>query len=460
MTEGPADHTKVGRNATMRRVMESALVVALALLGFWGPKAYQPQKAVRYASRHWRWTRPSGKVGPAFVGSNSIHSRQVPGPGWFQPGFQCAEFVGRSLAAGGIPIPLVGSSSSQWPILVNVDRQSYFLQTTGYATFIPKSRVKVGDVALFRYRNLGHPESPTYWSHMGIVVHVHPLLLDTHNSAHQNILWHQLDGGTIDHGFLGLSNARHRQAYRWHPKPGTTVAVHYRNFPAIGKGPKLYRNQLYRIAASTRWGQFRLQGVPGRYWGVGFVPLSPTSPLLPNGLPVQKIAWPSGRYLPYHPTVGPLAILGLTPHARYLLSGHALPIPPWTGSGALLETRLPQHSTIWMSVSPKAVTFSTATRIHLAPTTISPTLAEAPAASTTVLDAKYTSHGIVWAQVEWWGAHFGIGFVLMSHLRPAPYALRSAPFIVHTPYGAVHLNRGTMLAVDKGRYAYAGAWVP
>lgn len=444
----------------MRRGFSVFLVIVLALVGFWGSHAYQAPKAIRYATGHWRWTLASGKIGPAYLGSKSILARQVPGPGWFQPGFQCAEFVGRSLAAGGIPIPLVGSSSARWPILVNVDRQSYFLQTKGYATLIPKSRVAVGDIALFRYRNLGHRESPTYWSHLGLVVHVHPLLLDTHNSAHQNFPWHLLDGGTIDHGFFAVTRARHRQPYRWEPRRGTTVAVHYRNFPAIGKGPKLYRNQVYRVAAATRWGQFRLEGVPGRYWGVGFVPLSPSAPVLKTGVPVQKIAWPRRRPLPYRSTPGPLVILGVTPHGRYLLSGHGLPIPVWTGSGALLETRRPQPATAWVSVPAEPVTLTTTTRIHLAPTTVSPTMAEAPASTTTVLDGKYTTHGLVWGQVEWWGAHFGIGFVLMSHLHRASYALRSAPLTVQTPYGPVHLNPGTTLAENKGRYAYAGAWVP
>lgn len=444
----------------MRRVFSIVLVVALAGLGVWGTGAYKPQNALRYASRHWRWTRPSGKTGPAFRGGKSIRAKKVPGPGWFQPGFQCAEFVGRSLAKGGIPIPLVSATSSKWPILVNVDRQSYFLQTRGYATFIPRSRVKIGDVALFRYRNPGHPESPTYWSHLGLLVHVHPLLVDTHNSAHKNFPWHQLNAATIDHGFLAISKARHRLLYRWRPGAGTTVAVHYRNFPALGKGPKLYRNQVYRVATASQWGQFRLQGVSGLYWGVGFVPVSPSIPILSQAIAVQKIAWPSGHRLRYHRTKGPLAIVGITPHSRYLLSGQDLPIPVWTGSGALLETRHPIHSTVWSTVPPKAVTVISTTRIHLAPTTISPTLAEALPGDTTVLDGTTTVHGVRWAQIEWWGAHFGLGFVLMSHLHAASYALRSAPFAVHTAYGTVHLNPGTTLAVHKGRYAYAGAWVP
>lgn len=443
----------------MRRVLSTILVVALAGLGLWGPKAYTPQKALRYASHHWRWTRPSGRVGPAFRGAKSIRAKKVPGPGWFQPGFQCAEFVGRSLARGGIPIPLVNSTSAKWPILVNVDRQSYFLQTMGYATFIAQSRVKIGDVALFRYRNPGHPESPTYWSHMGLVVHVRPLLLDTHNSAHKNFPWQQLNSGTIDHGFLAISKARHRLPYRWRPRTGTTVAIHYRNFPAIGSGPKLYRNQVYRVAASSRWGQFRLQGVSGHYWGVGFVPIRPSIPILGKMILVQKISWPSGHHLPYRRTKGPLTTVGITPHSRYLLSGQDLPIPVWTGSGALLETRHPIHSTTWRALPPKAVTLIRTTRIHLAPTTISPTLAEALPGDTTVLDGTFMAHGVKWAQVEWWGAHFGLGFVLMSHLRAESYTLRSAPFSVHTAYGIVHLNRGTTLAVYKGRYAYAGAWV-
>ena len=361
----------------MRRVLSTILVVVLALLGVWGSRAYKPQNALSYATHHWRWTRPSGKVGSAFRGGKSIRATKVPGPGWFQPEFQCAEFVGRSLARGGIPIPLVSSASSKWPILVNVDRQSYFLQTQGYATFIARSQVKIGDVALFRYRNPGHPESPTYWSHMGLVVHVRPLLLDAHNSAHKNVPWRQLNSGTIDHGFLAISRARHRLHYRWRPRTGTTVAVHYRNFPAIGRGPKLYRNQVYRIASASRWGQFRLQGISGRYWGVGFVPVNPSIPILGKTIPVQKISWPSGHRLRYGRTRSPLLIIGITPHGHYLLSGQGLPVPAWTGSGALLETLHPIHSTIWHAVPPQSVTVISTTRIHLAPTTISPTLAEA-----------------------------------------------------------------------------------
>lgn len=433
--------------------------MGLACLGYWEASVYNPEQAVQYAHQHWIWTIASGHASQATLGKRIETRRQVPAPGWFQPNFQCAEFVGRSLAAAGIPIPLVGAHNPGWPTLVNVDCQIYFMLSHGYATVENQTQVRAGDVALFRYNRLGQAASPTYWSHIALVVNVHPLLLDAHNAAHKDTPWRVLAQGTLDTAFLHIHAKSHCGQVPWHPRQDSLVIVHYRNIGSLNGQFTLYRNQVYRVASANPWGQLTLCGIPGQYWQVGFYPLRPSPPILRGPIRAQRLDWPSRKDIQPILLYGRFPIYGMTPHGRLLLAGVGLPIPTWTGRARLLETLNPSTHSPWHKISPQAVTLFSPHLVYLLPSEGSPILAKAWSGTVTVLDAICRTNHQYWGQVEWSGAHLGIGYIPLHDLRPTRANLTTGPLSLSTPNGAVLIGPDTTLADRHGHFAYAGQWV-
>jgi hypothetical protein len=99
-------------------LLGSVLLVAGLLFAFSPVRpgtAYAANAAVSYANSHWNWTyynhtsHPSCTSGDSSGCSNAVN---VPAQGYFQPDFQCAEFVARALATEGY-IPGLSSTSSQ-----------------------------------------------------------------------------------------------------------------------------------------------------------------------------------------------------------------------------------------------------------------------------------------------------------------------------------------------------------
>lgn len=442
----------------MRHGFSIILVCAASLVSLWGTSPYHPRLALQYANQHWSWTESSGGLGWATLGRFRVIRRQVPGSGWFQPDFQCAEFVGRSLAAGGIALPLVSSSNPSWPILVNVDCQTFYLISHGYANYANRKQLKIGDVALFRYNRLGMPPSPTYWSHMALVVHVHPLLLDAHNAAHYNIVWRQLDKGALGTAFLEIHAVTHRAHLKWHVTPLMVVQVHYRNISSITKHHMLYRNQIYQVAAANPWGQVSLKHIAGQYWQFGLIPLASPPPSVTGPIALKQISWPSDHIQCVTHHHGKLYALGISPHGYLLLTGDFEPVPEWTGKGSILETRQKIPSP-WHLVTPHAVTIVKLTRVYALPAWGSPILAVAPVGTVTVMDAQCLWHHHRWAQVEWQGAHMGVGYIPEKVVRTEKLPLVPAPVTVKTAAGPVTINKGTLMAEKSGQLAYAGAWL-
>ncbi len=442
----------------MRRVLSVVVLFALSLVSLWGTFPYNPRLAVQYASQHWSWTMGTGGYGVAILGRVRVIRRQVPGSGWFQPDFQCAEFVGRSLAAGGIAVPIVAPNNPSWPILVNVDCQTYYLISHGYAKYVNRKHLTVGDVALFRYNRLGLPQSPTYWSHMALVVHIHPLLLDAHNAAHHNISWNQLAKGTLRTAFLDIHAPAYRTRLNWRPTPHLAVLVQYRNIKSIAQDHMLYRNQIYQVATANPWGHVFLKYVAGQYWQFGFRPLASAPPLIAAPIALEQISWPADHMTFVTLHHGKLYAIGISPHGHLLLSGDFEPVPTWTGKGSLLETRYKIPSP-WQLIPPHAVKFAKLTQVYALPTRDSPVLAIAPAGTVTVMDAQCLWQRHHWAQIEWQGSHMGIGYVPEHMVAAEKLQLVPAPVTVRTAEGPITINKGTLVAEKSGQVAYAGAWL-
>jgi|GEM_PF-4886620 len=136
-----------------------------------------------YARLAVRLTRADGRVGDyGRVWGVWSRGRVTPGLGFFQPDFQCAEYVMRSLRAAGYAIATPPPSAAGWADLVNVDRAYAYLLARGIGRPVPLSRLRRGDVVLFRYLRLG----PNHWGHVAQVVGTGPLRLSAHDRDRWN----------------------------------------------------------------------------------------------------------------------------------------------------------------------------------------------------------------------------------------------------------------------------------
>lgn len=282
--------------------------LALATVAFIGHGAYTPGFAIAFAERHWNWNTASGAPAPCQRGSTVLNRTRAPGEGWFQPHYQCAEFVGRSLHAGGIPVPEVPESNPRWPVLVNVDRLSYFLLTRHDAHWIPLSQLRPGDMVLFRYKNPGHAASPAVWSHTGLVVGTHPVILDAHNAAHRHIPLSRLARGTYAVGALAI--AQDTPPLPTQQAKPAEVQIAWRDL-WTHRGVHLYWGQVFRV---TSWQADRvhLDGVPGSVPQEAVAPLPMTPSITVHGVS--------------------LVVLGLTSNGHTLVATRRSPTPPWTGT--------------------------------------------------------------------------------------------------------------------------------
>lgn len=101
----------------------------------------------------------------------------TPGLGFYQPDFQCAEYVMRCFKAGGLPVATPPPSSPDWPNLVNVDRILMLLDSRGLAEPAPVSRLRTGDAVFFRFLQQG----PDRFSHTALVTGMHPIVTAAHD---------------------------------------------------------------------------------------------------------------------------------------------------------------------------------------------------------------------------------------------------------------------------------------
>ncbi len=415
------------------------LPVALAMAAWVGARpAYSPGLAVAFADRHWNWAIASGAPAPVSTMATTRIQARVPGPGWFQPLYECAEFVGRSLHAGGIPVPEVPSSNRRWPVLVNVDRLSYYLISRGWARFSPLGRLRAGDVVLFRYPHAGRPASPTVWSHMALVVAEHPLLLDAHNAAHRHIsLAHLREGAWAVRGLrirLLPDGRRFPDAFR----PDSEAAVAWRDLWTTA-GVHLYWGQIFRVNGSVG-GQVSLAGVRGT------VPTTALSPVAAT--PIR----------PWHGTVA--VILGVTPTGQTLLSTVRSPIPGWTGRVSFTQT--PGTPAAWHLVTARTIRVRVSEPLEPVPGHASLPKAWVPKGSNTVVDAWVSWRGRRWAQLEWRGAESGLGYVPWSTLQltAIPVSTLAHPLHLRGRDGAsVTVRPPSALASRHGHYAYAGVFL-
>lgn len=104
-------------------------------------------------------------------------ARLTPGLGFFQPDFQCAEYVMRCLKAGGLPVATPPPSSPAWPNLVNVDRILMLLDSRGLAEPLPVGRLRTGDALFFRFLQQG----PDRFSHTALVIGTKPMSTSAHD---------------------------------------------------------------------------------------------------------------------------------------------------------------------------------------------------------------------------------------------------------------------------------------
>lgn len=419
----------------MRRLGWLVLVV-VALLSFLGGRSYHPRVAISYANRHWRDARAGHRLGRVYRGNRNVLARQVPSSGWFQPDYQCAEFVGRSLHAGGIPIPEVAPSNPRWPTLVNVDRQSVFLLSHGWAQSNPKTALKPGDVVLFGYIRPGHAKSPTLWSHMALVVHVHPTLLDAHNAAQYRISLHKLEKGSFKRRDLSILESPRLPRVPESFHAGSVVAIRWRDVHT-SRGEHLYAGEVFPIGSHSRY-RVTLEGVPGT--------VSPSALAAVGPLPL---------------TASHRVIVGLTPSGRALLSD-AREVPEWTGHPHITTARLrtPYH----LLKSPTPVKAIRHTTLRMLPSRRSPALAYVPQGSATVADATITWRHHQWVEVEWWGPRLGIGYILASRLvvldTPHLTLPKSLGPLITKGGRSLMLPRGMTLALSNQQIFYAGALLP
>lgn len=414
------------------RVLPALAVLAFASVALMGRTGYSPGLAIGYADSHWTWAVATGRPAPIASSHGIRLAARVPGPGWFQPDFQCAEFVGRSLASGGIPVPLVPESNPRWPVLVNVDRLSYYLLSRGLARWTSLSQLRPGDVILFRYQNPGHPPSPTVWSHMALVVHTHPVLLDAHNSAHYHIPLAILSRGTYQIQALHVL-ARPQPPKMPHFRPGSPVQIGWRDLWTT-RGAHLYWGQVFPVQHQTHFG-VNVAGVPGYLPPVALRPVSPT------------------------PKVGQKIVLGMSAQGQSLLSGRFSPIPPWTGSPRVQIS--PPKPPGWEPLPLEVVQVRHAGPLEPLPGQAALPKAWMPAGAYTVVNAEVMVGHTHWAQVEWGGARQGLGYVPWTSLKTRPrlsLQVLTKPLHLRAPNGArATVQPPAAVAQDGGRVWYRGA---
>lgn len=370
-----------------------ALPLAVAALAFLGaPPRYTPAAAIGYADSHWQWALANGRPGPVLDARRAMVRSRVPGPGWFQPDFECAEFVGRALHAGGLPVPVVPQSNPAWPNLVNVDRLAYWLLTRGWAVPTTPAHLRPGDVVLFRYARPDRPASPNVWQHMALVVARRPLLLDAHNEARYHVPWSSLAASAYQVQALHVLPKRpSRPGVDGAPLPsGSQVQVAWRDLWTTSRA-HLYWGQSYRVLSANR-ASATLKGVPGSVPLAALVAVSPTPEIHVHG---------QSR-----------AVLGVTPGGSAIVSSPNSTIPAWTGHGHL--SRAASAPPGWTMVQPQAVQTARALPIEPLPARAPLPAAWAPRGSIMVMDPRV---GGWWAQVVWPGSPTGMGFVPLSQVR-------------------------------------------
>ena len=372
------------------------LPLAAAAIAFLGSAPrYTPAAAIGYADNHWRWAVGTGCPGLVINGPQQLRRREVPGPGWFQPDFECAEFVGRALHAGGIPVPVVPESDPAWPNLVNVDRLAYWLLSRGWAIPTTVRRLQPGDVAIFRYARAGQPASPNVWQHMALVVGQRPLLLDAHNRARYHASWPSLSRTAYQVQALHILRLR-----KLRPSPGakplppeSQVQIAWRDVWTSAQ-VHLYWGQSYRVRAATT-ATVVLDGVRGT-------------------LPRQAVV-----RVPRTPQVSVQGqfrvVLGISPGGQPIVSTPDSPIPAWTGHSSLVQSSLPAPG--WALIKPQAVQTVRAAAIEPLPRACALPADFAPRGAVMVMDAQVKRR---WAQVLWPGSPTGLGFVPLTQLHAAP----------------------------------------
>lgn len=414
-----------------------AIVIPFFLL-LLNPSRYRVPLSIRYAHQHWNWTLANGQRGWATLNGHDLFQRRVPHAGWFQPQFQCAEFVGRSLAAGGVPIPLVSQQSPRWPVLVNVDRLSYFLLTRGFAQVIPLSALQPGDMVLFRYAHLGQSASPTVWSHTALIVHAHPLLVDAHNTAENNLPLAVLSRPAWELEALQLSGDAATAIPKASLKSGEEVAIAWRDLWS-STGTHLFWGEIYRVKHAGLTAVTLFQ-VPGTVPTIALSPVAST----------PTLSTPAG----------PAVVLGVTPQGAPMVATAKGPIPRWTGHPYV--PTLPRQVHAWHPRPPAAVKLLVTT--HLSPVPGYTTIAKAfiPRGSYSVMDATVTIGDRAYAQLEWRGAQQGLGYVPLQDLQRVslPITILQHPIKVLSPTGApLTLPHGMAVVRKNHRDAYAGRFL-
>lgn len=393
---------------------------------------YVPLFAIWFADTHWNWTIAAGSAGPSVLNGTTLEVSRVPRAGWFQPAYQCAEFVARAMHAGGVPVPLPPRASHRWPIMVNVDRLLYYLDTHGWICPIPTAELKPGDIVAIRYPLLGQAASPTVWSHLVLVVHAHPLLIDAHNAAFRQEALSSL-----------LHGSRAHQAWAVNPYPippvphrfrtGGEVQIAWRDLWTSSR-LHLYWGQLFRVAAQ-HGSVVSLQDVPGT-------------------VPAQALAATAAT-----PVRNGHVIIGATPARQSLIATKKGPVPGWTGRvQSPTSSGLDSH---WQLVKPFSVRLTRALAIEPIPGEATLPKDYAGKGSVTVVDAVVRWRGQQWAQIEWRGARQGLGFVPWTSLRAADLpvvTLHRKLMVWSTTHASVTINPPATTAYRGCQIAYAGSW--
>lgn len=419
----------------LMRIITLLLLSAAAI--FFGTPTYRPFWAIVYANRHWNWAIASGKPAPVMKGGVLKTLSRTPGSGWFQPDYQCAEFVSRALHAGGVNIPIVSSSNPLWPIMVNVDRMTYFVLTRGWARPESPPEASAGDIVLFRYPLLGQAPSPTIWSHTAIIVSSHPMTVDAHNRSLYQAPLGQLSDSAVSVQAFHIQEHPHPHAPT--PKsPHSQAEIAWRDLYTSQKA-HLYWGQLFPIDHQTA-SQVWLKGVPGSLPPVAMAPMAPS----------PQLVWHKTSHV----------ILGIDPQGRTLIATRHSPIPKWTGHP--LITTAPLSSPYWHGITPQAVALRTSRWLSPVPQSAPIGKAWAPKNSVSVMDGVVSWHHRKWAQLEWYGALTGLAFVPLSSVKPITLRVvkLSAPLTLRSPNGSeVTVDPPAALAQRHGQYAYAGTWL-
>ncbi|MCY0877845.1 MAG: hypothetical protein OWU84_02725 [Firmicutes bacterium] len=420
----------------MRMVRWLILVIFPAWLMCWQhPRQYTPTFAIAYADTHWNWARDDGRPGPVVRNGRLRVLPTTPGPGWFQPAYQCAEFVARSLHAGHVPIPLVAPANPRWPVMVNVDRLAYFLCTRGWATPISGSQVRPGDIALFRYPHWGTPASPNVWSHTAFIVGIHPLLLDAHNRSAYHVHWKSLARAAVQWEFLRIHpTVPPRVSWRPHQE----VAIAWRDL-WTSRGSHLYWGQLFFVNHARLY-RVWLEGVRGSVPALALARIGPSPSLL----------WKGQRRV----------ILGSLGNSHCMIATAHSPIPVWTGHPQVQI--IPRRCPAWSPMPPRPVRITGHAALEPVPAAAQFPKAWAPQGAETVWVATVLWRHRAWAQVEWRGAKEGVAYLPLRDVAPitAPVARLTHPLALMASNGEILVvHPPTALVYCHHRYAYAGAWL-